>query len=79
MRLLGIAFETRSRRSITADTPRDAIATAIIGFARAGERDPERWVGSVGGGLRKLNLLLRRLHGWGGETRTRISVCERCI
>ena len=57
MRLLGIAFETRSRRSITADTPRDAIATAIIGFARAGERDPERWVGSVGGGLRKLNLL----------------------
>jgi hypothetical protein len=44
-RLLGLAFETAMQalhnRGVI-DPPREAIARAIIGFARAGERDPER-------------------------------------
>jgi hypothetical protein len=44
-RLLGIVFETAIQalhnRGV-ADPPREAIARAIIGFAKAGERDPER-------------------------------------
>ena len=44
-RLLGIAFEfaiqALHNRGVV-DPPREAIARAIIGFARAGERDPER-------------------------------------
>ena len=44
-RLLGIAFETAIQALHTwgvDDPPREAIARAIIGFAKAGERDPER-------------------------------------
>ena len=43
-RLLGIAFETAIQALHWAvdDPPREAIAGAIIGFAKAGERDPER-------------------------------------
>ena len=44
-RLLGIAFETAIQALHNwgvVDPPRDAIARAIIGFAKAGERDPER-------------------------------------
>ena len=44
-RLMGIAFETAIQalhnRGVI-DPPREAIARAIIGFAKAGERDPER-------------------------------------
>ena len=43
--LLGIVFETAIQalhnRGVV-DPPREAIARAIIGFAKAGERDPER-------------------------------------
>jgi hypothetical protein len=42
---LGIAFEFAIQALYNwgvVDPPRDAIARAIIGFARAGERDPER-------------------------------------
>jgi hypothetical protein len=44
-RLLGIAFETAIQALHhwgVVDPPREAIARAIIGFAKAGERDPER-------------------------------------
>jgi hypothetical protein len=44
-RLLGIVFETAIqalRNRGVVDPPREAIARAIIGFAKAGERDPER-------------------------------------
>jgi hypothetical protein len=44
-RLLGIAFETAIQALHNwgvDDPPRDAIARVIIGFAKAGERDPER-------------------------------------
>jgi|SRR3954466_15505671 hypothetical protein len=44
-RLLGIAFETAIQALHNwgvLDPPREAIARAIIGFAKAGERDPER-------------------------------------
>ena len=44
-RLLGIAFEFAIQALHNwgvVDPPREAIARAIIGFARAGERDPER-------------------------------------
>src|SRR3954470_22524703 len=44
-RLLGIAFEFAIQALHNwgvLDPPREAIARAIIGFARAGERDPER-------------------------------------
>ena len=45
IRLMGIAFETAIQalhnRDVV-DPPREAIARAIIGFAKAGERDPER-------------------------------------
>jgi hypothetical protein len=44
-RVLGIAFETAIQALHNwgvDDPPRDAIARAIIGFAKAGERDPER-------------------------------------
>jgi hypothetical protein len=44
-RLLGIVFETAIqalRNWGVVDPPREAIARAIIGFAKAGERDPER-------------------------------------
>ena len=44
-RLLGIAFEFAIQALHSwgvDDPPREAIARAIIGFARAGERDPER-------------------------------------
>jgi hypothetical protein len=44
-RLLGIAFETAIQALHSwgvDDPPREAIARAIIGFAKAGERDPER-------------------------------------
>ena len=44
-RLLGIAFETAIQALHNwgvDDPPREAIARAIIGFAKAGERDPER-------------------------------------
>jgi hypothetical protein len=44
-RLMGIAFETAIQalhnRGVI-DPPREAIARAIIGSAKAGERDPER-------------------------------------
>ena len=45
IRLMGIAFETAIqalRNQDVVDPPREAIARAIIGFAKAGERDPER-------------------------------------
>ena len=45
MRLMGIAFETAYealRRQGVDDPPREALATAIIGLAKAGERDPDR-------------------------------------
>jgi hypothetical protein len=44
-RLMGIAFETALQALHyweVIDPPREAIARAIIGFAKAGERDPER-------------------------------------
>jgi hypothetical protein len=44
-RLMGIAFETAIQALHNwgvLDPPREAIARAIIGFAQAGERDPER-------------------------------------
>ena len=45
IRLMGIAFEMAIQalhnRDVV-DPPREAIASAIIGFAKAGERDPER-------------------------------------
>jgi hypothetical protein len=44
-RLLGIAFEFAIQALHNwgvIEPPREAIARAIIGFARAGERDPER-------------------------------------
>jgi hypothetical protein len=44
-RLLGIAFEFAIQALHNwgvYDPPRETIARAIIGFARAGERDPER-------------------------------------
>jgi hypothetical protein len=44
-RLMGIAFETAIQALHNwgvLDPPREAIARAIIGFAKAGERDPER-------------------------------------
>jgi len=44
-RLLGISFEFAIQALHNwgvVDPPREAIARAIIGFARAGERDPER-------------------------------------
>jgi hypothetical protein len=44
-RLLGIAFEFAIQALHNwgvVDPPREAIARVIIGFARAGERDPER-------------------------------------
>ena len=44
-RLLGIAFEFAIQALHNwgvVDPPREAIARAIIGFAKAGERDPER-------------------------------------
>jgi hypothetical protein len=44
-RLLGIAFETAIQALHNwgvVDPPREAVARAIIGFAKAGERDPER-------------------------------------
>jgi hypothetical protein len=44
-RLLGIAFETAIQALHNwgvDDPPREAIARAIIGFATAGEQDPER-------------------------------------
>jgi hypothetical protein len=44
-RLLGIAFETAIQALHNwgvDDPPREAIARAIIDFAKAGERDPER-------------------------------------
>ena len=44
-RLLGIAFETAIQALHNwgvVDPRREAIARAIIGFAKAGERDPER-------------------------------------
>ena len=44
-RLLGIAFEFAIQALHNwglVDPPREAIARAIIGFANAGERDPER-------------------------------------
>ena len=44
-RLLGIAFEFAIQALHSwgvDDPPREAIARAIIGFARAGVRDPER-------------------------------------
>jgi len=42
---MGIAFETAIqalRNRDVVDPPRQAIASAIISFANAGERDPER-------------------------------------
>jgi hypothetical protein len=44
-RLMGIAFETAIQALHNwgvLDPPREAIARNIIGFAKAGERDPER-------------------------------------
>jgi len=44
-RLLGIAFETAIQALHNwgvIDSPREALATTIIGFAKAGERDPDR-------------------------------------
>jgi hypothetical protein len=44
-RLLGIAFESAIQALHhwgVVDAPRETIARAIIGFAKAGERDPER-------------------------------------
>ena len=45
IRLMGIAFEIAIqalRNRDVVDPPREAIASAIISFANAGERDPER-------------------------------------
>jgi hypothetical protein len=45
IRLMGIAFETAIQalhQGGVVDPPREAIARAIIGFAKAGERDPDR-------------------------------------
>jgi hypothetical protein len=45
IRLMGIAFETAIQALHNCgviDPPREAIARAIIGFANAGERNPER-------------------------------------
>ena len=44
-RLMGIAFETAYealRRQGVDEPPREAIASAIIGLAQTGERDPDR-------------------------------------
>jgi hypothetical protein len=44
-RLLGIGFETAIQALHNwgvVDPPRDAIARAIVGYAKAGERNPER-------------------------------------
>jgi len=44
-RLLGLVFETAIQATHNwdvADSPREAIARALIGFAKAGERDPDR-------------------------------------